>query len=70
MKLPVEVIDDKVMREFISWRRDYYASAQAAGAVPPHQLAAFIYLTFPNREALSVVLSQMGKRSRYQTMRN
>ena len=24
--LPVEDIDDKVMREFIRWRRDYYAS--------------------------------------------
>ena len=25
-ELPVEVIDDKVMREFIPWRRDYYAN--------------------------------------------
>lgn len=24
--LAVEAIDDKVMREFIPWRRDYYAS--------------------------------------------
>jgi integrase len=23
--LPVEAVDDKVMREFVSWRRDYYA---------------------------------------------
>src|SRR6266536_1855846 len=24
--LPIEAIDDKVMREFIQWRRDYYSS--------------------------------------------
>ena len=26
--LPIEAIDDKVMREFIPWRRDYYADAE------------------------------------------
>jgi hypothetical protein len=24
--LPIEDIDDKVMREYVSWRRDYYAN--------------------------------------------
>jgi hypothetical protein len=27
-EMAVDAIDDKVMREFISWRRDYYASAK------------------------------------------
>jgi hypothetical protein len=25
-QLPIEDINDKVMREFVPWRRDYYAS--------------------------------------------
>lgn len=27
-KLAVEAIDDKVMRDFVPWRRDYYASVK------------------------------------------
>lgn len=43
--LPIEVIDDKVMREFIPWRRDYYLALDRGSLGCDHPITASIFRT-------------------------